>query len=217
MAATLTVNFTDADSTSWSALIDWDYDGSTFDNDQTVASIVSGDQFTHTYNTPGTYTAAVKVTDNQGATSLIATAQITIEQAYTVTFLSPFDGSTPALPLINRAKAGRVVPVKVTIYDDCALAAYEYPAAAPSIRVNTATDATGATTDALEAYADAGNANSNGSNFRWSPDGFWIYNLDTRTILGGSPLLTGSSYRIDAWVGSVKATDDEWGLLQTVK
>jgi PKD repeat protein len=217
VAATLTVTFTDPDSTSWSAVIDWDYDGSTFTNDESVASIASGDQFPHTYNAPGSYTAAVKVTDNQGATSAIATGSITVDQAYTVTFLSPFDGSTPALPLINRAKAGRVVPVKVTIYDDCALAPYESPAAAPSIRVSTATNTTGSTMDTLEVYADAGNANSNSEYFRWSPDGFWIYNLDTRTILSGSSLITGKSYRIDALVGTEKATDDEWGLLQTVK
>ena len=64
MGTALTVAFDDPDSSAWSAVIDWDYDGTTFDSD-TVIDPVESNPFTanHTYNTPGTYTAAVQSSD----------------------------------------------------------------------------------------------------------------------------------------------------------
>lgn len=210
----LTVSFSDGDGTSWYAQIDWDYDGSTFDVDQTVDP-VSPPSFAvnHTYNSPGTYTAAARVYDDDGAVSNIGTATLTVDQAYTVTFLAPFDGSSASYAVINKAKVGRVVPVKVTIYDDCALAVYTGPAA-PSIMVKHATTASGSTTDGVEYYADAGAANNNDRYFRMA-DGFWIYNLATSG--GQFPFVVGESYRVDVYVGADLATDDEWGLLATVR
>jgi hypothetical protein len=210
---TLTVNFTDPDSSSWSADIDWDYTAPTFDVDETKASVTSPFSATHTYNSPGTYTAGVRVTDNQGATSAVKTASVTITQEYTVSFLPPFDPTTSGAAVINKAKAGRVVPVKEQIFDVCANQSYTGTSAAPSVNVTKTSNPASSEGDPVESYADAGLSNGNDKYFRWSTDGFWIYNLDTKAL----QLVTGNTYRIDVFVGSVKATDDEWGLLATVK
>jgi hypothetical protein len=213
---TLSVTFADPDNGPWTASIDWNYDGTTFDVDETK-NVAAAGTFTgpHTYASPGTYTAGVKVADSFSppGVSAVATAIVTVNQEYSVTFLQPFDPSNPDAAIINKAKAGRVVPVKVTIYDVCAQAAYEDPSAAPSVSVTKSANPAGTTGDPIETYADAGASNGNDQYFRWSTDGFWIYNLDTKAL----QLVTGNSYRVDAYVGSVKATDDEWGLLQTVK
>jgi hypothetical protein len=213
---TLSVTFADPDNGPWTASIDWNYDGTTFDVDETK-NVAAASTFTvpHTYESPGTYTAGVNLADSFSppGVSAVATATVTVTQEYSVTFLQPFDPSNPNAAIINKAKAGRVVPVKVRIYDVCAEAAYEDPSAAPSASVTKSANPAGSTGDPIETYADAGASNGNDQYFRWSTDGFWIYNLDTKAL----QLVTGNSYRVDAFVGSVKATDDEWGLLQTVK
>ncbi len=43
--------------------------------------------------------------------------------------------------------------------------------------------------------------------------GFWIYNLDSKAL----GLIVGNLYRVDVYVGSVKATRDTWAILQPVK
>jgi hypothetical protein len=136
-----------------------------------------------------------------------------VNQTYSVTFLKPFDTSTPGNYVINKAKAGRTVPVKVNVYDDCALRQLNEADAAPNIKVSKATVPNGAETDGIEVYSDAGSSNSGTDLFRWSADGFWIYNLDTKAL----NFFVGQSYRVDVKVGTTLATDDEWGLLATVK
>jgi hypothetical protein len=70
-------------------------------------------QQTHTYNSPGTYTATVTVTDKDGGEgSNTSSSTITITQEYTATFQQPFDPSTAYHYVINQAKAGRTVPVR---------------------------------------------------------------------------------------------------------
>lgn len=204
----------------WAVAIDWNDPNDTTDTTFNASSQGAQSNHTHTYDTPGTYNATVTVTDKDGgAGSNTTTTALTVTQEYTVTFLQPFDQSTLTKYVINKAKAGRTVPVKVQIYDVCAQAAYADPSAAPRVAVNTS-NTSGATSDAIEAYADAGTSNNGDMYFRWSTDGFWIYNLDTRTILNGGPLVIGNTYRVDVWVTSlagVKATDDEFALLQSVK
>jgi hypothetical protein len=66
-------------------------------------------------------------------------------------------------------------------------------------------------------------ANSNTPLFRWTADttvpggGFWIYNLDSKTVLGGSPMLVGHNYRTDIFVGTVQATKNQWAELTPTK
>jgi thrombospondin type 3 repeat protein len=210
--ATLTINPDDlgASDSPWKVNITWG-DGSS----EPEISRTNLDSFTvtHVYNAAGAPNATVTVADKDGNTGSDLVNPATIDQEYTVTFLPPFDTSNPNVAIINKAKAGRVVPVKVTVFDDCALASMNDPSASLRIGVGRATTTNGATSDALEEYADAGAANNNGSLFRWSSDGFWIYNLDTKAL----GLTIGQSYRIDVFIGTVKATNDQWALLATVK
>lgn len=67
-------SFTDSDSTSWTATVDYG------DGSGSHALTLSGTNFSlsHVYKDNGTYTVTVSVTDNQGATSDPATAQVTV-------------------------------------------------------------------------------------------------------------------------------------------
>jgi PKD domain len=179
---------------------------------------------THHYAAPGPYTITVKVTDADGDTGS-NTASLTVLQTYTVNFLQPFDGSSPSHLITNTMKSGRVVPVKLTLYDDCAQAYVTDPNTIVKIYVKANGTGTIGSNDAVETYADAGASNSNTLNFRWTSDstvaggGFWIYNLDSKTALGGSAFVIGTNYRIDVLVGSgnVQATANTWALLTPVK
>jgi hypothetical protein len=166
---------------------------------------------THVYNLAGPYNATVSVVDKDGATGSDPTNSVTINQTYTVDFLPPFDDSTPSDLIVNKMKNGRVVPVKVTLYDECGLAPVTDPETDVTIKVSK-TSGTG-TGDPVEEYADAGESSAGTNEFRWSDDGFWIYNLDSK-YLG---LVVNNLYRIDVNVGSVKGTVDNWAVLQPVK
>jgi hypothetical protein len=136
-------------------------------------------------------------------------------QPYAVKFLAPFDGSSQSNLMGNTMKSGRVVPVKVTIYNQCTGMFLTDPSANVTIALKVAT-AIPDDNDAVEVYADPGASNGNTLNFRFA-DGFWIYNLDSRTVLDGSPLAVGTQYKIDIWVNSVKATTSQWALLTPKK
>ena len=210
VASTLNVSFTDADSSSWTAVIDWNYISNTFTPDENVGSVTPGPQSpsfsaTHTYNAPGTYTAAVQVTDNQGAVGS-DTDDLSVNQTYSASFLQPLDGSTPSRLIANTMKKGRVVPIKVTITDDCTLAPVNDPLAPPSIDVVTA-NFTATSTDAVETFSDAGQSAGELAMFRWSADtsvtggGFWIFNLDS------NGLTIGKCYKIYPEVGGIATSN----------
>jgi hypothetical protein len=216
------ISFSDAGviDNPWNVNIDWG-DSSTDTNYNANTQGAQSNQ-NHTYNTPGTYAATVTVTDKDGGSGSNATAtSLNVLQTYTVNFLQPFDNSSPSQLITNTMKSGRTVPVKVTIYDDCALAYVTDPSAV-TIFLSTGTT-TGGSNDAVEVYADAGASNSNTLSFRWTSDstapggGFWIYNLDSRTVLNGSALALNTTYRVDVFVGSVRATTTKWALLKPVK
>lgn len=204
----------------WNVNIGWG-DGSTDTNYDTNTQGSQSNQ-THTYNTPGTYFATVGVTDKDSGYGSNTSSQLTVNQTYTVKFLQPFDGSSPSNLITNTMKSGRVVPVKVTIYDDSAQAYVTDPSTAVKLFLSTGSS-TGSSNDTVEVYADAGASNGNTLYFRWTSDsaapggGFWIYNFDSRTALNGSALVVNTTYRIDVFVGSVKATATTWALLKPVK
>lgn len=197
----------------WHVTIDWG-DGS---DDTVFDASTQGAQTarTHTYNAVGEWTATVTVSDKDGGItgtgSNTSSNTITVNQTYSVDFLPPFDDSSPSGLIVNKMKNGRVVPVKATIFDDCAGAPVSDPTKTVTIKTSK-TSGTG-TGDPVEEYADAGQSASNTNQFRWSTDGFWIYNLDSKTL----GLVVNNNYRVDIYVGAVKATTDTWAVLQPVK
>jgi hypothetical protein len=149
----------------------------------------------------GSNTLTAVATDQAGRTSTDSIA-IT-RQCFGLQFLQPLDQSTTA-PIMNKGKYGRVIPVKVllsltggTTLGSSVLANNGWTL---QMGVNGASCSTGAGTDEIEAYADAG-ASAAGSNlFRWdSSAGQWIYNLDTKAP-PGMTMTVGSCYRLDVYV-----------------
>jgi len=219
--ATLSISFSDPGTSDrpWAVEINWG-DGST---NTTFNATDQGpqDTRTHQYSTPGQYTVTVSVTDKDGETGSDSDAnnRVTVRQIYSIQYLEPFTHSTTDSYVINSAKAGRTVPVKVRITDDCTGQAYGGSQSAPSVGIAKTVAPDSSVSDGIEAYADAGASNANDRYFRWSTDGFWIYNLDTKNVTWGTQtgLVTGHTYRVDVFFGSVKASDGEWGLLKMVK
>jgi hypothetical protein len=193
----------------WNVNIDWG-DTSTDTNYDTATQGAQANQ-SHTYNAPGNYTATVTVMDkDDGSGSNTSSNQVAVNQTYTVDFLPPFDDSTPSGLIVNKMKNGRVVPVKVTLYDDCAQAIVTDPAA---VTIKVSKTSGGGTGDPVEEYADAGESSAGTDLFRWSTDGFWIYNLDSKAL----GLVVNNAYRVDIYVGGVQATVSNWAVLQPVK
>jgi hypothetical protein len=198
--AQLDVSFTDSDSTAWTAAVDWNYVSPTF-NGTSVGAVTSPFSLTHTYAAPGTYIAGVVVTDNQGAASDVAIDSIDVLQAYSNSFLQPIDG-LQATGKKNTFKNGRVLPVKVVITDVCTgdpvtgSSGEAVTAALTKEAINTG----GA--DAIETFADAGASSGNTDLFRWSLDGFWIYNLDSKAL----GMTSGSTYELKVVVDGVAAS-----------
>jgi hypothetical protein len=213
--ATLSISFSDPGTSDgpWAVVINWG-DGST---NTTFNASTQGAQTaqTHAYATPDQYTATVSVTDKDSGTGSDSSSDntVNVRQIYSIQYLEPFTHSTTSSYVINSAKAGRVVPVKVRITDDCTGQAYGGSQSAPSVGVAKTSAPNSADVDGIEAYADAGASNANDKYFRWSTDGFWIYNLDTKAL----NLVIGQTYRVDVYAGSVKASDGEFGLLKMVK
>jgi Glucodextranase, domain B len=147
----------------------------------------------------GTNTLTAVATDQAGRTS---THSITVtRQCFGLQFLQPLDQSTTA-PVMNKGKYGRVIPVKVlltlasgTALDGAALASNGWTL---QMGVNGASCSSGAGTDEIESYADAG-ASAHGSNlFRWD-SGQWIYNLDTKAP-PSMTMTVANCYRLDVYL-----------------
>jgi hypothetical protein len=214
--ATLTIDPDDVgvNDSPWTVDIDWG-DGST--EPSISRSNLNSFTVTHVYALAGVYNAMVSVTDKDDDTGSDNTNGITINQTYTVDFRPPFDDSSPSGLIVNRMKNGRVVPVKSTIYDDCGEAYLTDPASVVTVKVSK-TSGSGSG-DPVEEYADAGESSAGTNMFRWTSDlsapggGFWIYNLDSK-YLG---LIVNNLYRVDIYVGTVKATTTNWAVLQPVK
>jgi PKD repeat protein len=198
--ATLRASFTDSDSTSWTYSVDWDYDLATFDGSTPAAVTSNPFDLTHTYADPGTYMAGVQVIDNQGAASNIATDSIDVLQTYSNSFLQPID-NLQTTGKKNTFKNGRVIPVKVTITDGCTGLAVTGDTGEVVTASLTKTPVAGSGTDAIETFADAGASSGNTDLFRWSLDGFWIYNLDSKAL----GMASSSTYELKVLVDGIAA------------
>jgi hypothetical protein len=230
-SATLTgIDFSDAgvDDDNWTLGIDWG-DGSTDYSDPAVTTQDPYSNQPHTFSVPGTYSATVTVTDKDtGSGSNTSSNTVQVVAHYSLTFQQPVDGTTSSddPQKVNTVKLGRVVPVKVLVTDNCAnsfAGAYVTdPATLVKIRAALAPASGGTLLDAVEQYADAGAANSDSLYFRWTSDatapggGFWIYNLDTKNF-NQFVFASGQTYRIDATIGGVLATGNQYALLKMVK
>ncbi len=218
-AATLqNISFTDAGiyDDPWQLDIDWG-DNST-DFSTSVNTQLAQSSQSHTYTAPGTYTATVTVTDEDGASGSNSSAAngLTVNQLYTTTFLAPLDGSTPSKLIANTMRKGRVVPIKVTILDNCTGQWVNDPTANVNISVKIATFTTNST-DAVESFSDAGSSSAQTTAMRFNADstmasgGFWIYNLDT------NGLTIGTQYEVRPTVGTAPQVTSNFALLKPTK
>lgn len=210
-SATLTIDPDDlgTNDSPWKVNINW---GDTTTQPEISRTNLDSFTVTHEYTLAGPYNATVTVEDDDAGTGSDLTNPITVNQTYAIDFLPPFDDSTPSGLIVNKMKNGRVVPVKATLFDECSLSSVTDPTTAVTIFVSK-TSGSGGTPDPVEVYADAGASSAGTDLFRWSTDGFWIYNLDSK----GLGLTTNNYYRVDVYVGAVKATVDTWAVLQPVK
>lgn len=170
--ATLAGTYTDpALNDTHTAEVDWNYDGVTFDVDESAA--VSGGTFSlgHLYSTAGLYNAAVRVTDDDGATSNILESSNDFKVLYTMTgLLSPFNADGTSV-----WKYGSTVPVKVRI-TDCAGA----PVPGLTVRVGTSLLNTNNPTIGIDEAASTSAADT-GTVMRYDASaGQYIYNLNTK-------------------------------------
>ena len=113
-SATLNFSFSDPGADTWDAQIDWDYNG-TFSADQTKTGVSKSDSATHAYGSAGTHTAAIKILDDDGGLSGVATATLTVN--YNLSgILQPINdtghGQNPSV-----FKYGSTIPVKVEVTD----------------------------------------------------------------------------------------------------
>ena len=162
--ATLNVTITDPDpSDTHPTLITWG-DGTT----QTVTPATRAFSVSHTYASPGQYTATVKVTDSYGHT---ATTTTTVTINFTTSgILQPInqDGSSVF-------KFGRTIPVKVR-FTDCASAA---PATlAPTIKLVVLSG----TTPGQEINEPESTSAADTTGVMRFSDGQYMYNLATRAL-----------------------------------
>jgi hypothetical protein len=141
----------------------------------------SGNLLTHTVNAPGYY----------------------------VRYMAPLDestypsGTTPEKAVANSAKAGRVIPVKINVYNGTtSLTQADIADGRLTVRVTKMTSCAANATDVIEEYAEAAAGSSNnGDQFRWA-ESQWIYNLDTKAL----NLAVNSCYKIDVYLDAVGGT-----------
>lgn len=214
------ISFTDAgvNDSPWTVAIDWEDDGV---DDFSTNVTTQGPQAnqSHTYMTPGTYTAKVTVTDKDSGAGFNETAAgsaLTVNQHYLTTFLAPLDGSAPSKLIANTMKKGRVVPIKVTILDNCTGEWVSDPTTSVNISVKTATFTTNST-DAVETFSDAGSSSAQTTAMRFNADstmasgGFWMYNLDT------NGLQIGTTYEVRPKIGTAAQSTSTFALIKPTK
>ena len=133
----------------------------------------------------GSNTISATATDNAGNTN--SDSASIYRRCFTGTFQQPLDPNG----VLNKAKLGRAVPVKLTIVANDG-GAVPTPVYFGSRKVSCTAEAT----DVVEEYLAAGSSNA-GNTFRLS-DGVWIYNLDTSKLPGA---VVGACYQLDVYVG----------------
>jgi hypothetical protein len=108
LKSTLTTEFTDPGSDTWTGLFNYT-DGSPLT--ETISGFTSGSTRSHTFASPGCKTATVKVTDDEGGSDTASTPV----KVSTGAFQPPMTNQ----PVTDKLKNGQVLPVKVHV-NDCA-------------------------------------------------------------------------------------------------
>ncbi len=130
-------------------------------------------------------------------------------------FQSPIDDSTATPPtvVINKGKYGRVIPVKINVFQNGVQQTSTHIAEGLlTIKVVTTSCSTGVQSDTIEQYADAGSSNGNTNQFRATGSG-WIYNLDTKAL----SMTINSCYRLDVYLSGVKISTQHFAIFQPTK
>lgn len=124
-----------------------------------------------------------------------------IVTSYTANWKQPIDPATNTLnsQVVNTTKLGRVVPLKVTLTDNCGNVIDDTSGKDVSVRVYETTTPGSSQMDGVEQYADAGSANNNTICFRWAGE-FWLYNLDTSNKGNFGALQLNKTYKVEAGV-----------------
>jgi hypothetical protein len=135
-----------------------------------------------------------------------------VEPAVEARFLAPLDQSTDAGTVVNTAKNGRVVAVRVQLATDgIAITDANAPGPVTIQMTKLAACEADVASDPVEVYA-AGSTNS-GSAFRYDlASQAWVYNLDTKAM----GLTSGDCYRIAAVVDGVEASN-AWAIVSPVR
>ena len=174
----------------------------------------------------GANTLTATATDNADLTTNSASVTLT-RLCFTFEYLRPLEQSYTGGPtVVNDGKYGRVIPVKGIIRrNGVAQGDADLAALGLTLRIGVIVVGCGgvAVADAVEEYADAGLSSGGTNIFRWTLDGFWIYNLDTKTP-PGVPMTINNCYRLDAYVSDtatpankVKITESPYAIFKPVK
>jgi hypothetical protein len=173
----------------------------------------------------GVNTLTALATDQAGRTN---TASMTVTRlCFGIQYAQPLDETTGSqAPVENDGKYGRVIPVKVIVSAATGAALnnvyFTANGLALQIGVNGASCSSGGGSDAIEAYADAGQSSGGSNLFRWasSSENSWIYNLDTKSP-PGMTMATNSCYRLDVYVSDgankVKISTTTYALFKPTK
>jgi hypothetical protein len=186
------------------------------DGSQSCTGTVAAGTCSITFVTPGSKTLTATYagdTNFNGSTSAGEPHQVVNQ--WTLHYLTPIDESTVAPPhlVVNEGKNGRVIPVKITLtLGGVQQTNTQIADGRLTIRVNAASCDASIPTDPVETYADAGASNGNTDVFRYS-SGSWIYNLDTKAL----GLVTGSCYRLDVYLDSIRISTQTYAIFKPVK
>jgi len=171
----------------------------------------------------GANTLTAVATDYAGLTS--STSVTVTRLCFTFEYLRPLEQSyVGGVTVVNDGKYGRVIPVKgIVRRSGAALSEVDLAGLGLTLRIGVnGVTCNGATvTDAVEEYSDAGNSSGGTNMFRWTLDGFWIYNLDTKTP-PGVPMTINNCYRLDAYVqdaslNKIKISESPYAIFKPVK
>jgi hypothetical protein len=194
--ATLDVVFADPGADTWDAQIDWDYDGTTFDDAQSYTGVGKSFSKTHGYTTAGSHTAAVKVTDDDaGVDGPEASSGSYVVLLNMGAIQAPFnsDGSSVW-------KYGSTLPVKVKI-TDCQN--HSVPGLAP--RVGASMISSTAPSASIDETASTSSADTTGVMRYDASAGQYIYNFASKVLSDPSAI----------YYMKVKGTDADGNLVTT--